>query len=337
METPQNLTSSLLVPLVESLPVPPRSQRALRYSGEECAVAMSSLSSSDRVAVSALYDLLTSFAATLRATESETDDVQQAETLARGFDLDGALAVARVIGAGEEPMSDDVRQALHDVRGGALTSLLVEVQRMRLGRGERRVRALRTLTSDHLKIMRHALLELDDVRRADDLAPREHPVERLAETLLRVIGNGPDGAVDVVVECTFIGGVTMSCVELGALDRAVLNLVNNAVRHSAGTRVEVLLAHAGPSSGSDLRVCVANQIRAVDAGALRDRFGDDLLRIFVEPFTTTGSGDGLKICLDLVASAYGLVLGADALRAGLLGATIERGWFVAWLCWPAVA
>jgi signal transduction histidine kinase len=129
----------------------------------------------------------------------------------------------------------------------------------------------------------------------------------------------------------------MSCVELGALDRAVLNVINNAVRHSAGKEVQVLLAPAGSEPGSDLRVCVANEVEDVDARALRGRFGDELTRIFVEPFTTTGSGDGLKICLDFVASAYGLVRGEDAVRAGLVGVTIESGWFFAWLCWPAIA
>ena len=336
MDTPSKAPPPFLGALVRALPAPPRSQRTLRYGGDDRAVTLSALSLPDREGVRALYELLTSFDATLRAVDAEADPLRRGERLAATFDLGAAIGVARSIGTMSQP-SEEGRRALHDVRGGALTSLVMEVQRTRAGRGEDHARAMKTLTSDHLKVMRNALLELDDVRRASDLAPQEHSVERFAETLARVTGDGMHGAVEVSVDCSFRGGITMSCVELGALDRAALNILNNAVRHSAGSRVEVVLAPTGAQPGSDLRVCVANQIDPKDADSLHDRFGDALTRLFVEPFTTTGSGDGLKICLDFVASAYGIAEAAEVVEAGLVGATLESGWFVAWLCWPSVA
>jgi signal transduction histidine kinase len=314
---------------------PPRSQRSLRYRGDDVAVAVSALPARDRDAVRKLYATLMTFDAALPDPASDPDEPNVAAALAKGFALDEVVDLARSIGTGAEHVSEDVRHALHDVRGSALTSLVIEVQRARAKRGQ--VRALRTLTLDHLKVMRNALLELDDAHRTADLEPREHSIDRLAETLARVTGDGARGEVKVAIHRTFQGGITMSCLELGALDRAVLNVLNNAVRHSAADRVELALVASSNAPGSDLCVCIANALDDAHARALRERFGDDTSRLFIEPFSTTGSGDGLKICVELVSSAYGLVRPADALEAGLVGATIDDGWFIAWMHWPAVA
>jgi signal transduction histidine kinase len=326
--------------LVRPLDAPRRSQRALRYRGDDRAVPLSALVETDRAAVKALYALLTDLGSQLNAihaTSGPTDESHAAQGVAKAFDLDRAFQVAHAIGVGGEPYLEEVRHTLHDVRGGALTSLLLEIQRTRVRPGERSLRALRTLTADHLKVMRNALLELDDVKRTADLAPVEHSIERLAETIERVSGEGSRGSVRVDEHRSFLGGITMSCVELGALDRAVLNLLNNAVRHSASDEVKVALVPASSEPGSDLRVFVANAVEEGHAAALHARFGDDLSRIFVESYSTTGSGDGLKICLEFVASAYGLVRGDDAVEERLVGAVLEDGWFIAWLHWPAVA
>jgi hypothetical protein len=314
---------------------PPRSQRSLRYRGDDVAVAMSALPAPDRDAVRKLYTTLMTFDAALPPRASEPDEPHVAEALAKSFALDEVVDLARSIGTGAEELSEDVRHALHDVRGSALTSLVIEVQRARARRGQ--VRALRTLTSDHLKVMRNALLELDDAHRTADLEPREHSIDRLAETLARVTSVGERGEVKVAIHRTFQGAITMSCLELGALDRAALNVLNNAVRHSAADRVEVALVASANAPGSDLCVCIANALDDAHARALRQRFGDEASRLFIEPYSTTGSGYGLKICVDIVASAYGLVRPADALQAGLVGVTIDDGWFIAWLHWPAVA
>jgi hypothetical protein len=129
----------------------------------------------------------------------------------------------------------------------------------------------------------------------------------------------------------------MSCVELGALDRAALNLLNNAARETAGARVDVALVPASADEHADLRIVVSNRIAPEKGRALAERFGADPGRLFVERYTTTRSGDGLAICADFVSAAYGLSRAEDAVRAGLIGATVEDGFFFAWLHWPAVA
>jgi hypothetical protein len=322
--------------LVEHLDPPPRSLRALRYRGDDHAVPLSTLSATDRTSVQELYEALLHFEVTVRMGSSSPDEPVVARELAASFELARVLAIARSIGNASYD-AIEVRHALHDVRGGALTSLLIEIQRAGMGRGT--VRGLRTLVSDQLKIMRNAVLELDDTQRAADLVPNEHSVERLAETLSRVTGDGVRGSVGVSVHCAFLGAITASCVELGALDRATLNVVNNAVRHSSSNRVDVALFPTTRDPDCDLRIVVANAVESAHAAALRQRFGDDLSRIFLDPFSTTGSGQGLKICVDFVSAAYGLARSEDTVSAGLVGALLDDavGSFVVWLHWPAIA
>jgi signal transduction histidine kinase len=310
---------------------PPKSLRSLRYRGDDRAVRISEMSPTDRDGVRALYEQLGRFHAALAGAADPA-------AVVTAFDYDAVMTAARTLGRGEG-IPEAVRRALHDVRGGALTSLLVSIQRFRTGRATdaAAVKGLEVLASDHLKILRNAVLELDDPRREADLAPCPHVVGRLADSLSRVTGDGPDGPIRVDVACTFTGAITMSCVELGALDRATLNLVNNAVRYAAASPVEVALVPVPGSADPDLRVVVANRIDDARARALEERFGDDLGRIFVEAFSTTGSGDGLKICVEFAAAAYGFARPEDAAEAGVVGATIREGSFVAWVHWPAVA
>ncbi len=289
------------------------------------------MNESDRASVLALYGMLRELDGNLRTYKVDTPEL--ASETARAFDVDAALSHARKLGV-SAGLAEDLRQALHDVRGGALSSLLLEIQRARRRNGVGSIRALRILTSDHLKVMRNAVLELDDVRRVADLVPTPHAIERLEETLMQVTGDGSRGAVEVDMHRSFTGVITMSCLELGALDRAALNLVNNAVRHSASGRVELALVAA---ANRDLRVCVANAIDPAHATALRERFGSSLDRIFLDKFSTSGSGEGLKICIDFVAAAYGLVQREDVIASRLVGALVDDGWFVAWMHWPVVA
>lgn len=317
--------------IARELPKPTKSIRSLRYRGDDRAVPLSALTENDRSAVRSLYTLLSAFEA--RARELLEGHVERAAELAAELDTGSLIAAARALGSGRESSSEEVRRALHDVRGGALTSLLVELRRAE--RGEQNVKALHVLVSDHLKLMRNALLELDDARREADTAPRAHFAERLTESLEHVTGEG--GAVRVAVQREFSGAITMSCVELGALDRASLNLVNNAVRHSASDHVGVLLLPAATEPDPDLRIVVANTVDDAQARVLQERFGVQLSRLFLESFSTTGSGAGMMICVDFVASAYGLARSEQAVRAGLVGARLEGSAFVAWLHWPAVA
>lgn len=323
MSSVQELGS--LQQLGKVIPRPPRSQRASRYLGDDRAVPLSAMSETDRVGARALYAAITALDRRLGEGAGVADALAS-------FDVDRVLEIARSLGRSDSAPPSDLRRALHDVRGGALASLtLVASQQTRRpdATGER---SLRILAADHLKVMRNALLELDDEKRAADRVPCVHYVERLVATLERVASDN----AHVRVHCEFSGGITTSCMELGALDRAALNVVNNAVRHATSDTVSAWLAPVEGESSGDLRIVVANAIHAAHADVLSGRFGDDLSRLFTERFTTTGSGDGLGICAELVAAAYGHARIDDAARLGLVGARVVGGEFVAWLHWPIV-
>ena len=210
--------------VLQQLAVPPRSLRSIRYRGDDRAVRLSELVDADLESVKALYRTLIDLDASVTAARATAG--ADVVALASAFDVDAAIAIARQIGR-NATLREDVRRALHDIRGGALTSLLVELQRLRRkGTNDvaKSLRSLAVLTSDHLKIMRNAVLELDDPKREADLKPCPHAVGRLAESLGRVTAESSHGPVHVDVRCAFDGAITMSCVELGALDRATLNL-----------------------------------------------------------------------------------------------------------------
>jgi signal transduction histidine kinase len=324
--SPEGEPATAVKNLVKGLPSPPRSQRTSRFQGEDRAVALSELPEADRDRVRAVYAALSELDRRMRAGV----DVREALV---AFDVERVLQLARSLGHAEREPSEPVRHALHDVRGGALSSLTLMASRQLSRPDSNGARALRILAADHLKVMRNALLELDDERRAADRAHRVHLVDRLAATLERVASD----RAQVHVECSFRGGVTTSCMELGALDRAALNVANNAVRHAASDTVDVWLAPIDGQTPSDLRIVVANMVEQAQARTLDSHFGGDLSRLFLEHFSTTGSGDGLNICAEFVSAAYGLPRLDDSTRLGLVGARIAGDRFVAWLHWPAVA
>jgi hypothetical protein len=309
--------------LATLLPETPRSARVTRYMGDDHAVRLSEMSETDRSGVVSLYASIAGLERSLR------EDAPLTSALA-AFDVDGVTELARSLGRQEN--GERLRQALHDVRGGALSSLTLTSKLAMVRPDPARVRSLRILAADHLKVMRNAVLELDDAQRDADRTPRSHSVGRLIATLERVASDH----ARVLVDSQFQGAITTSCMELGALDRAALNVVNNAVRHSASGTVHVWLAPVEGPPPNDLRLAVANTVEEEHGRALEERFGDELSRLFLEGFSTTGSGAGLGICAEFVSSAYGLARVADATQAGLLGARLLEGTFVAWLHWPAV-
>jgi signal transduction histidine kinase len=194
---------------------------------------------------------------------------------------------------------------------------------------------------DHRKIMRGALLELDDPRRERDRSLKRHDVQLLVEkwsgARVPVEGDGGVREVGVRLDQRFDGSVCESCIEFTALDRVLYNLINNALRHARGGGVHVVLSAVPEGEPTDLHVAVANRVAPADAAALRGRFGDDLGGLFAGGYSTTGSGLGMRICADMVGNAYGLDEPEDCVDGGYLGAVLEGDVFGAWFHWPLVA
>ncbi|MGB9737425.1 ATP-binding protein [Chloroflexus sp.] len=234
-------------------------------------------------------------------------------------------------------------QVIHDVRGGSLQALALQLQLLEVERVQPAdIERIYLLTRDHLKIMRNCLPDIDPVRTARDIELRAHGVDLLLEKWNQADYRLPDGTAQVIVDARYNGVVADRCVEFSALDRVFYNLVNNATRHSADHRVMVGIFPIAECESPSLRFVVANRIDTIQYSALEQRFGQQWSDLFRGGFTFnstggSGYGFGLAICAELVANAYGLPNGAAAIAGQYVGARPHGDLFVAWFHWPIAA
>ncbi|HEX8309820.1 MAG TPA: ATP-binding protein, partial [Chthoniobacteraceae bacterium] len=226
-------------------------------------------------------------------------------------------------------------KTVHDVRGGGLSALLSRMQLVGLGLIDLdALNALYFLTRDHLKIMRNALLGLDDLKRAEDLLPKIHGTDFIVQKWNGANLGGRDRQLRLEVECPQPVAISECCVEFGALDRILYNLINNACRHTTGDVLRLVLFPVPTPEGENLRFVLLNPIGPGDA----ERLGSgDLGNLFETGVSTTGSGYGLSVAADFVANAFGLATPAAAVEGGYLGARLLPPDFAVWFHWPIVA
>jgi signal transduction histidine kinase len=219
---------------------------------------------------------------------------------------------------------DRVLRVIHDIRGGALTSLTLYLQMAE--RGDllaRDIPQMVLLANDHAKILRSMIVDLDRIRYTLDELFVPQPIDVIPATWHAKHYRIPSGHTAwVTVECPLQGYIAESVIELAALERVLYNLVNNAVRHCAQPHVGIRIT---PSSvfADMLDIEVWNTIDDAQYQRLRalcpDAHWDRLIR---ESLSTTGSGLGLGICADIVAHVCGMddvahVLATDSFRVSV--------------------
>ena len=305
--------------------------RGNRYRGEEVALDLAAFATSDRELVVEMYEMLRELVA-LVGTDPEpgADEAGPVLALAERRGLGTFIARARLLGASEQDAR--VGKAIHDIRGGAFTALMLEVGRLsRRPHRKNLSRALFYLARDHMKMMRSVARDLDPEARARDVTFRPHALADLANALRGFPATVGDTPVSVNVTCHVEATIAESCVECGAIDRAAYNLLNNAVRHADRPVIDAALL---PVEGN-LRVAIANAVSDEQRVALAP-----LLAALGTPgglfggFSTTGSGYGLRIVADLVGSAYGVTSPEQLVRGGYFGAALVDVGFVSWFHWP---
>jgi len=132
---------------------------------------------------------------------------------------------------------------VHDIRGGALQVLTLQLPFVAMESAERRdVAQIFYLARDHRKIMRNALPDLDPEQSAQDWRTRLHNVDLLIEkwqhASLRI---GAPTPVQVQVQTSFTGSVATRCREFSALDRVLYNLLTNALRNTTNGQVTLAI------------------------------------------------------------------------------------------------
>ena len=343
--------------------------RATRYLGDGLFVSMDALAAADQERMRQVYEDLGDLLHRLIAIE--TDDAGKRRDV-QAWMAQGRLAalVRRLHELGQAGATSRAKDAalartLHDVRGGAVTGLVGRLEMLDQWPGplSEKLRMIFCLTRDHLKIMRNALVGLDDARRQADLTRKSHSVALLVEKWHEVLV-GPtagENAVRMRVDCRYDGSVSECCLESAAIDRMFYNLANNARRHTADGAMEMAIFELAEAASSCLRFVLSNAVSPAHALALRrlvaDQAGTNGTRnvgaarepaeppspaflrldpLFVPSVSTTGSGVGLPVVAEFTAHAFGLKNANQAVQEGYVGARLDDSQtFRVWFHWPA--
>ena len=310
-------------------PSPLENCRGTRYRADEQAIELSAFAEEDRPVVVSIYAMLRELDAIVGSDAGLPDPAPLHAFVAR-HDVVALVHRIRRLG-GAQTGDAHLAEAVHDIRGGALSALVVHL--LRLGRVPYRSDVARTLfiaTRDHMKMMRNVVRDLDPVARERDLTFRPHSLGDLARALREFTATASgDEAVVVDVQCTAEGIIAESCVECAAIDRVAYNLLNNAARYADRPTVAAWLL----TMDSDLRVAIVNSISVEQRGIVEEQLAAGVASLFGS-FTTSGSGYGLRIVSELVGRAYGVASIDTLTKEGYVGAKVVDGNFVSWFHWP---
>ena len=315
--------------------------RKKRYHGGDQCLSLSAFTTSDQAIVRDLYEFLQTLFALLSAhggSSAPAADGQlgRAETFLAGLDVDALVSQVRAFGPASIAANPTPHMAetIHDLRGGGLAPLLGQLQLAELcSLGESEMRSLSFLTRDHLKIMRNALLGLDDAQREKDHTRKLHSIDFIVENWQRAVLHGELGKeTRLEIHCEFRGNISECCVEFGALDRVLYNLINNACQHSAAKAIQLVILPVPRVGTKDVRFALLNRISAEDEKRLA---GQPLRELFRPGVSSTGSGLGMSVAAEFVTNAYGLTGRESALDGCYLGAKLlDDRRFAAWFHWP---
>ncbi len=315
--------------------------RTSRYQGDGISVTLDDFAEADRTTIRQLYATLQGLLdlfhghldqpeAGLTATRAFLDQHDWVQLVRQAQDLGSAAAL--------RTNRELLGQVLHDLRGGALQALSIQLQfaSMGLAKPEDLLR-LFFLTRDHLKIMRNAVRDVDVAGYEHDRAQKAHNIDLLIEKWQGATYRLHGVAAQLAVDCRFDGTVSERCLEFAALDRVLYNLINNAARNTADGRVALAILPLGQRQPQHLRFVIANSISAKHQRLLQEHYGDELGELFRGGFTTGGTGQGMQICASFVRHAYGIPSFEQALAEGHFGAQLIRSYFVSWFHWPIPA
>ena len=311
-------------------------RRMDRYSGTGLSWSIDNLSTIDRRVIIEFYEAIGRL---MTLSEWETNDPDlHAKAIKHWAEQENWAQCWRGIAAlGPETYvllksENRLRQVIHDLRGGPLTSLVMVISMLTNDLGAD-ANYIRLLARDVRKITRNCFPDLDGEGYTADLGQKAHSVRLLAEkwSLVR-------RGAGVKVFSEFDGNIANSCIEFSALDRVLYNLMNNALRESATDAGPVelfMFTEEGEQDGTDVRFWIRNAIEQPKFQELSHRFGEDLSELFLTSYSTTGSGLGMQIVGDFVAQAYG-VSTRRGLEQRIFGATASEQYFNVWFHWPAV-
>ena len=326
--------------------------RRERYAGDNLCIALDQVAPRDQELLRNLYRQLNELLFTI--ADTSTTDAQKWEKVQGWidrYDLDAIINEVRELGLAshEHDPGERLAKAMHDVRGGALSSLLGRLQLFgHLHTMSGALNVLFVQARDHLKIMRNAIVGLDEPRREADRTPKAHAMAlMLGKWHESVVGpKWHERPIRMQIDCRYEGALTECCLESAAIDRIFYNLAANACRHATDERLEMAIFPIPEPPGDCLRFVLSNRVSEADAARLGATIraggadstelgtGQSLFALFEPEVSSTGSGFGLTVVADFVAGAFGLRDRAEALRERYVGAILDGQTFRVWFHWP---
>lgn len=256
---------------------------------------------------------------------------QQLERLAQSEFISAAQAIGVATYAYRQPGAA-LRKAMHDIRGGGLTSLTGYASLVKyMPDNDAIVRQGVFLARDHAKMMRNVIPDLDVPTREADESSKLHAIAEFVDKWRGFTFNLAQKQVAVQAQSSYVGFITSRCLETSAVDRVLYNYINNAARFAATDRVCLTVLEASPGL---TRWVVENEITADQQAWLQNTLGSDLTPLFQGGYTRGGHGIGLSSCTDIVAASFGVEPGI-ALAQKYLGAALHGRMYYAWFHWPA--
>lgn len=229
-----------------------------------------------------------------------------------------------------------VHRVIHDLRGGALSSLSLYLQLAESGDlYAQDIPHMVLLANDHAKMLRTAISDLDRIRYTRDELFLPQPIDAIVQHWRSVTYRIESGQVaQVTCQSNVFGYIADSVIELAALERIVYNLVNNAVRHTANADVEIDINYMDESREL-VRFTVSNSLTSDQAEQLSTITTNRPERLVLLPITTTGSGLGLGICADIVAHVFNTDVD-EIIRQNYFSVSWNASRFTVAFVWPLV-
>ena len=322
--------------LISLAPLDLRNFREDRFRGDSNRSQLSEYAHEDRQILGRIYHLLQNVFQDLLQGHHDpkhicrvlTENTSQRELIAEDTQRLGLATLGT-------SQSRHLSQVIHDIRGGALQSLLIRWE-MFLAYPETSVglSSVFFLIRDHLKIMRNCVADLDTKRFSDDSARKDHGTDLLLEKWTSANFYGSSIPAQIDFDCRYAGTLCESCLEFSTLDRIIYNLLNNAARNANDQVVQFhILPVPGEEMPENLRFVIANHVSGEHATKLTAAV-PDLGQLFRSGFTTGGHGVGMSIVADFCTQAFGIYDDETARDDGYYGARWIKDTFVAWFHWP---
>lgn len=315
--------------------------RTNRFIGDSSNIALSDLEASDQTTIQNLYSTLRQLFGILKSRQQQpAQGIEDARTLLKSLNWSQLLRTMQTLGQPSYKLHPTpvMREVIHDVRGGSFMALSVNLQLIEMGLTQPEdFNRMFFLTRDHLKIMRNGVRDIDPELAEHDHATQAHHLHLLVEKWSQAVHQLGSLAAEVIVDCPVDRAISERCVEFSALDRVIYNLMNNAARNTADSKVYLSIFPVGEGLDESVRFVIANRIAPEHQQTLETRFPEGLGSLFEGGFTTGGSGLGMRICSQFVANAYGMPTVERCVRDKYIGAISHDGYFITWFHWPVVA